>query len=441
VALPWCLSFLAVNFLLPHGGGQNSASRFALLRAMARQHTFRIDRFRNWTVDLAVTPDAERHYYSNKAPGPAFLAFPLAVLTAGPADDDHRAGPPDPRREGLTSILVQALPFAALVLLADLLLLCGAPLAARHFFVLAALFGNTSSLLMNTFFGHGATAWLLLALALSSLERKPSLAGLAFGFALLTDYSVAVLLPPAILSVGLAVDRKEWGRAFAHFCAGGILPGLLWTWYHTSCFGSPFTLALQFQNPNLIDDKVAEGRVFGALSPLPDLHAVRGLLVGDARGLLITQPWALLAWAAAIVQARALLRSRAAPLLPIALLGLPILLWLNAGYRGWNGGWCPGPRYLSALMPLLALLMGLAYANIAPAWRVPLWAGLVASLALFVLVMSADDILARPWVPIWDGYFTELRADWLGVHGWRALLAILACAAPATWTAASARPR
>ncbi len=57
------------------GGGWNQNSRLDLVRAIVEQGTLRIDPFHENTNDKAF---ANGHYYSDKAPGLALLAVPVA---------------------------------------------------------------------------------------------------------------------------------------------------------------------------------------------------------------------------------------------------------------------------------------------------------------------------------------------------------------------------
>src|SRR4029077_11460601 len=57
------------------GGGWNQNSRFDMVRAIVEQSTLRIDAYHENTNDKAF---ANGHYYSDKAPGLALLAVPIA---------------------------------------------------------------------------------------------------------------------------------------------------------------------------------------------------------------------------------------------------------------------------------------------------------------------------------------------------------------------------
>ena len=67
-------SFLSFLYFY-EGGGWNQNSRFDLVRAVIERHTLEIDAYHENTQDKA---HFQGHYYSDKAPGVAFLAIPFA---------------------------------------------------------------------------------------------------------------------------------------------------------------------------------------------------------------------------------------------------------------------------------------------------------------------------------------------------------------------------
>jgi len=234
----WCILSLALAVLGADekAGGANPLSRFALLRTMAVDHSFHIDRYLSWTVDWARTPDG--HHYSNKAPGPSFLALPFEAL-------DHRdEAPPTPWLRNLISILLQAVPFSLLTLLiAAELQKRGRSLEAQNFAAVAILLGNTAAVFMGVFFGHALSACLLLSAILCWIQERWFGTGMALGWLILSDYGAAVLLVPA--GISMAMGARGIGKALL----GAALPAALWIVYHTICFGSPWTLPMAFQNP------------------------------------------------------------------------------------------------------------------------------------------------------------------------------------------------
>lgn len=423
---PWIAAFLALNLSAWESGGTNPASRFAAIRAMSWDGEFAIDEYRSWTIDRTEAEGGR--VYSNKAPGAAILAVPvsLALELVLSVDRDEPTRRPPLAYQVLLSFLLQALPFAIAVLLVDLLLeRRGMGLAARHLACLGALWGTTASSYMNVFFGHGLTAWLLIGLTLAGAEGRHYLSGLLYGFALLSDYAVAVLLLPFAVGSLIAPASVSRPRRLAWIVAGGALPAALWIWYHTVAFGSPFTTALHFQARHFIRPGMPPGSLSAVLYPFPRPEALRGLLLSPARGLLWTDPWVVAAWTMGVIAgARRIVRRRRglpieSPLPPIVtwmtLGGLPLLVAATSCFNGWYGGACAGPRYVSALLPCFALLAGLSYERWGRAGRALLWLTLGPSLVLRSLVYAWRSYHVPGITSIWAYYGDRVASGlWSG---------------------------
>jgi hypothetical protein len=331
------------------------------------------------------------------------------------------------------SVLYQVLPCALVMLLASQMLSrYGASAAAQSFAALAILFGNVASVYMNSFFGHGMSAWLLLALALALIAERSALAGCLFGLALLCDYAVGLLAVPFLL--GFFVRSESWGsrgRRALSLAAGAALPATLWSWYHTVCFGSPFTTALSHQNP-VFHNETSARQGFLTLLSLPHTEVLGALLVGPSQGFLFTQPWVLVGY---ILAALCVLKRRgAAPpatLTMLFLVGLPVLVWFNAGFEGWNGGWSVGPRYPSALIPLVGLYVALLYDRFSRLARALLWLTLIPAVLLRVLIYAGPSPYLPAGRPVWSLFWGYVASDPLGIPGWRtaALAGLLLLAA------------
>ena len=278
-----------------------------------------------------------RHYFAGGAPGLAFFLYPF-----------HRA--------------TRFLP----VLLHELLLVvvgAGIPLAlgtvgVRRAVSLATKCSGsdaTGAALVHAFgtlalpygtrlYSHSLAvaclAWAL-ALVLEADARKTALAGLLASFALACDYLAGV---PALALLALAFAGGR-ARGAAFFLAGGVLPALLLALYHQACFGAPWATAYgHHDNPDVVTiSRSALG--FG----IPHPSILLELLAGTRRGMLETEPAALLG----------LLGLAAAPRSPARTAGIAVtvvLLLLNAS-RGddWNAGYAFGPRYTINALPFLAL--------------------------------------------------------------------------------------
>ena len=439
---PWVAAFLLLNLCAWESGGTNPASRFAAVRAMSWDGQFAIDRYRSWTIDRAEAEDG--HVYSNKAPGAALLAVPisLALDLLLPVDRGDRERRPPLAYMVLLSFLLQALPFAIAVLLVDAFLEeRGTPLPGRHLACLGALWGTTASSYMNLFFGHGLTAWLLIGLTLAAAQGRHCLSGLLYGFALLSDYAVAVLLLPFLLGSLVAAADVSRPRRLAWILAGGALPALLWIWYHDSCFGSPFKTALHFQGQHFARPGMPRGTLSAVLYPVPRLEAIQGLVLSPSRGLVATDPWVVAAWTLGMIAVvRRLFSSRVgrrseAPLPPIVawmtLGGLPLLVVATSCFNGWHGGACAGPRYLSPLLPSFALLVGLSYERWGKAGRAVLWLALLPSVLLRALVYAWRSYHVPDITFIWTYYGERVLSGFRSVPGRRVVLFLAAHAGAA----------
>jgi hypothetical protein len=417
----WIAIFLASNvFIHPDDDpdyGANPESRFAALCAMVEDHSFQIDHYRSLTIDWAHTPDG--HFYSNKAPGPILLAYPVFWMIDGfwtGAETDratrdririsHRA-----LSLSLLSLLLQALPFAIMTAAAiGWLQECGVSPVALHLSCLAVLFGNTASLFMNTFFGHGMAGTCVLSMCLCLLKRWYTWAGLAYGLALLADYSAALLVPGFLVVAILRVPRDDRFAVIGAIALGGLLPGILWVGYHISCFGGVLTLPGRFQNPIFVD--TAQNDILGLFSLAPQPSIAARLLVGLQRGILWTQPWLLLLllscihWRILIPRLGECVRQAALQMMILLLPAMFLLLWMNASFGEWQGGWAPGPRYMCCVFPAFGLLTGLLYDELPLGFRRLLIAGIVFSVVFWILA-SSTQILVPSGQTMW-GFMLRL---------------------------------
>lgn len=408
---PLALAFIALNLIVTQDGGQNAKSRLLAMRSFGEgAGNFTLDDHIRVTDDWAQGPNGT--YYSNKAPGAMILGFPVFFLAdklhqlkeAGYRDERGLRHDPGYVQSTVTSFFVQVLPYALLVL-AISSWLAALPVSggAIFFFVLAALFANTSVLFMNSFFGHGVSALLQLAGIYFLLRRRYGLAGAYFSFSLLSDYGFAAQIPALLAALWLERPRK---KEFFAFTIGAIPAAAFWIVYHLQAFGSPFAIASQFQNPTFVEQTGSELILWGILS-LPSPAILWELVFGGARGLVVGQPWVLLLLAPLFYflvwpKVAGPLRTTAV----FSLLSLLGLLLMNASFNGWHGGASAGPRYLSGILPVFALAAALALDRISRGWQFALWAALCVGVAFRGLAYGGT-ILA-PNVGLWGYFFNEL---------------------------------
>jgi len=303
------------------------------------------------------------------------------------------------RRLKLLSFIFQVIPFLLLCLVAaNYLMDSGVSLIHRQWVMAICLFGNTAALMMNTYYGHGLTAVFCLAMYLSLLHRRFWIAGFCAGSALLCDYGFSLVLV-TIVSALVFHEPKE--RVLT-FLLGGLIPGVLWAWYHHAAFGSIFSIANQYQNPIFVDVAGKGPNLWGILTLMPDIGVLIRLLIGEDRGLLPTQSWVFIA----VVSCAWIKRPYALTLS----IGLGLLLWMNASFGGWHGGLTPGPRYLCAIVPSMAIYLGLALPRF-PSWLKTVTKASIAASVVFTALAFATNI-APPLTPLWP-YYLEHAA----LHG------------------------
>lgn len=429
----WVWLFVLINAFTTIYGSVNPASRWAALAAMVEDHSFAIDHYVPYTCDWSRPPGG--HYYSNKAPGPALLAYPIFRLL----DDAQTRDLPtrearDTRRVGLIdenmhtlSMFLQVIPLAiATLLLIGELQKLGIPLAALHLTAVAILFGNTASLFANSFFGHTLSASLVLLTLYAVHRRMPFRIGIFFGLSVLSDYSCLFLSLP--LAIALVMTRQFRWRAIRRVVAGGALPALVLAYYQKVCFGSPFTLAHKYVNPAFVDVKT-EPALWGVFRIHPNTRVVGKLLFSPERGLAYTQPWVLASLVLMLVVVclynsdygqRHMLRWLTGFTLP----GFVLIMWMNSSFGGWHGGATCGPRYLSAILPVFALAIPLVYLRVSATLKQLLFVTTVPALVLYVLVLSTRHVLA-PESPLIEYYFDTLLRPSAGAHLFAALVILM----------------
>lgn len=434
---PWVVLFLFANLLVTQLSNTNAKSRIASLRAVTEGHSLHINNYKDWTIDWSLAPNG--NIYSNKAPGGMLLGLPIfwpvdaiaSLLHRGPLDSQGRRPEPGYVPMLLLVLCTQILPFGFLVLkMGERMRAWGFSTSAIHFFGLASLFGNTAAIYMNSYFGHGLAAVLFLAFALAWYDRNYFWAALYLSFALLTDY-VAVVAIPIFALLTLWRERASWNPLFS--ASLGALPGaVLWIWYHQVAFGSPFAFATKFNNPELIEQATASANPEQGFGFWPDFSIVFELLFGASRGLLFTQPWVLIVaftWPLFFTSGRALLKNQR-ELALLTVITLLALVWLNASYGAWHGGWCAGPRYLAIVFPALALVAAILHDR-HPRLRVALWLTLAVALAFRVFILP-HSILA-PNISLWAYYYGLYLEGRPGTLGLRLGLILLATVSTLAW--------
>jgi len=414
----WLLFALVAQVAFQQQGGTNARSRGATLLALVEEGSFQIDRYLSLTVDWAQTPDG--HFYSNKAPGPVFLALPFfwvvdQVQTWGVADRQQRDVIREQSINGnlrFLSLLLQLLPWLLVVgLWYRELENLKVSSTTRIIFLCAVLFANTSAVFMNTFFGHGLAAIWMLLLFWAVWKQRFALAGFCFGWAALCDYGATVYaVPLAVLAMRAGLRRHSLVTDCARIAAGAALPAVLWVSYHGAIFGGPLSLPYRYQNPIFVDMAHQSVQLWGVLG-LPSPAILVQLLFGTFRGMLWTQPWVMLLIAVlVVVRAGKATAPLARDLVQAILTGFLLLLLMNASFGGWHGGASPGPRYLAPGLALFAIALALRADEFTKNLRFA-FTVLVGIGAVFALVALSVYELPREDMTLGGFYFDRLTGE------------------------------
>ena len=227
------------------------------------------------------------------------------------------------------------------------------------------------------------------------------LSGFCAGFAAITNYVAAVAV--VLLGVFLIAKKIREGlpRAFAAvlwLALGALGPFVLICFYNQVCYGSPFALCNDFQNPRFKDITGGFLGMFGA----PSLPVALMLLWSQYRGLFFFCPSLLLAAFGVVVLVRKkMLRAEVCLCLAMAAL----FYWVNLTFNGWPGGYTTGPRYLIPAMPFLALLAAPAFV------RFPKTSCAFAAAGIAINFLSAA---VDSECPVGTGFLAtiESRSDW-----------------------------
>jgi len=407
--------------------GFNQGAHYSLVKALYTG-TPKLDHFQAYSGDESFY---QGHYFSNKAPGLAFLCLPFyAVL--------HAVGLPSGVH--VLALLGSVLPAAILFLLVRRVAEDWAPrygTAAAASLAAGTMFLPFTSL----FFSHVLAAFLgFAAFFLLWRERRgpPRLvlvaaAGLLAGLAVTTEYPLA-LVGFAVGCYAIArAPLVRRGLAYTAGVAAGVLPLLL---YNRWAFGS-FT-HLAYSNLVLYRGKTGHDFVGRQQFGFHDVSAPRGRVLLEVlfapRGLLRLTPIFALGAVGIVLLYR---RGRKAEALLVAGVSA-LILGYDTGFVEPFGGWGPGPRYLMPMLPFLAVPLALAFQRL-PLTTIALalvsigW--MVAGTATEPLLPNNDATVAKVGdianTSVWlhrfvHGDFTRTVLSSAGAgHGWIAIAPFL----------------
>lgn len=470
------IALLCFVYVFPRWADPNQNSRLNMVFAVVDDGTFQIDKYVANTVDYAKVGE---HYYSDKAPGAAFLGIPLYAglrplletpLVAALAErlESHEAFVGTLRAEGsgvsaqkvrfaivqvYLSFFASALPTAALAALLFLWLRAMTPQVwPRAVVALGYALATPAFAYANALYGHQLAAFLLFG-AFYLLARAPSrigtaravFVGLALGYAFITEYPVALIAGP----IGLYALHCFWQRrqltTFLWLIAGGTVVAIGWMVYNTVVFGGP--LELGYSRSELWTEQHHTG--FMSLT-VPTLEAAWGVTFSPFRGLFLLSPWLLWALPGFVLWQRNGMLSVEWWVALVVVIGMFLF---NFSSSMWWGGFAVGPRYLLPMVPFLTLPI----ASVLAIWRERLWLRATLALSLLWSFMAVwgmtlaeqafpSDALRNPWVehmlPNWaTGNIARNVGTTLGLEGiWSLIpLAVTVVLAGIAWGALTRR--
>jgi hypothetical protein len=359
----------------------NANAHYALVRSLADGHPY-IDRYADETIDKGYF---EGHYYSVKPPGLALFSLPpylaLEALDAVPENP---------------VLAVWILNLWATVLAAVLLLLAVRSLGERLAPTLGAAaavtlgFGTLVFPFATLYFAHVVAAALAFGaffLLWREREREPRLAvvaaaGVMAGLAVTVENTLGIAAIVLALYALLRPGRLRRGLAYGAGLFVGVLPLLAFDWW---AFGSPLRTPYRYLlaphseefGPVLIIGQ--GGGFFGIGAPKPQILLQ---LLFSGRGLITLTPIVAVGVAALVALWRRGWRAETVAIVAVAI----GFLVFNAGYyHSFGGAWggsAPGPRFLLATLPFLAVPLAIAYQ------RFPFTTAVLASLSAMQMVAA-----------------------------------------------------
>jgi len=375
------LVFLALlicyTYFLPRWADPNQNSRLDMVVAVVEDGTFQIDAYVENTVDYAKVGE---HYYSDKAPGAAFLGIPVYATLKRFLDlpimdsvmeklANNEALKATLREEGTgllehkvrfaiaqvaLTFVASALPTALIgVLMYNLLTKFTARSWPRILVILGYGLCTPVFAYAGAFYGHQlSAACLFAAFSLAFVGTQPLSTPSLLGIGLLLGYSVITEYPSVLIVVILFLYtfyRLKDRRRIGWVVLTGVLVACGWMAYNTAVFGSP--LDLGYSHSELWTEQHHTG--FMSLT-LPRWEAMWGITFGLFRGLFVLSPLLLLA-----LPGFALWWRSGEYRLEFwsALTSVVAMFLFNSSSIMWWGGFAIGPRYLLPMLPFMALAM------------------------------------------------------------------------------------
>lgn len=397
-----CAAIIAICFAyagIVQAVSWNQHSHYDLIQALYTGDA-KIDDYEANTGDKVLFKD---HWYSARAPGMALSALPLYgfldLIDARGWEQKHQTWRHDETIVWMLGLWGNVLPGVLMLLLVWRIaerLKPGYGILAATTLGLGTLILPLSTLLFShvfaAFLGFAAFALLFRERAGPARLWMVGLAGVIAGYGVGSEYPVFFVA--AILGFYLLAHPQTRAlkarvvRAFTYIVGGivGIIPLLA---YNQLAFGDWTHLAYA-------DVPRQQVGFFGITLPDP---VVLATLLFDSRGLFTLAPVLLLATAGIWLLYR---QGKRAEALVIGTICATYCIY-NSGYYLPFGGGFMGPRFLTTMLPFLALPLALAFRR---------WPGVTVGLAVISITTMATATLTHPLT----GYETE-TVIWMQLLG------------------------
>lgn len=469
------LLLVCYTYVFPRWADPNQNSRLDMVIAVVEDGTFQIDKYVQNTVDYAKVGN---HYYSDKAPGAAFLGIPLyagmKVFLDLPVVDsfmnklaNNDAFKATLRENGsgilkekvrfalaqvVLTFVVSALPSALLgILLFQVLAQFTSAFWPRMIIVLGYGLLTPAFAYAGAFYGHQLSTALLFGafyLVFTAFHPKSSnfsrlrllVIGLLLGYSVVTEYPTLLMVGILYLYTFYVLYRQgRWPQiCWVTLSAGLVAAG--WMSYNTAVFGGP--LELGYSHSELWTEQHHTG--FMSLS-LPHAEAIWGITFGVFRGLFVLSPWLLLTLPGFWLWYRS---GEYRPEFWVALASVGSIFFFNSSSIMWWGGFAIGPRYLLPALPFMVMPLVFAWRVwshqrwfqvclvISLAWSLLATWGLTLAEQSFPSDAIRNPLLEYAWPNWWAGNIARNFGTILGFKGvWSLvpLLVILGLIAAVGW--------
>ncbi|MEP7170220.1 MAG: hypothetical protein ABI855_12680 [Bacteroidota bacterium] len=311
----------------------NTVSRAVFVKTVVDDHSLNVDKYHKESIDIAFV---NGHYYSDKAPLPALMSMPLYFFL-------QKLGLPNDKYYLIYTVgnfIAGSLPFALIILITFFFVQQSYPKPENIFLCSLPFLGSFIFIYSGTFFAHALTSFLVLA-AYILIRKKENyfLSGVFSGMAVLCEYPVFIIA--AIWAIQILINKKKI-KPVLFFIAGGLPFGIFLMINNHIITGSPLNFLYNHQQ------NFPAGAENLGFSKLPRIEAVLQLSLGIYRGILFFAP-ALIALILIFFRKKNFDSTALKDYLVRPCIIYFLAICTNVA---WYGGWCYGPRYLSAIAVL-----------------------------------------------------------------------------------------